>query len=448
MPIGRRLATLLVILALVGAPAVVLRIFCIGSSCETGDAGARAAVPFCSLPHALRRSIVAGFREGRSPDVMASTSRLDAVRTEVAPGVGVAWPGGTADQGNAAPDDRVPIAFLGGGVRATAVMDDARLDAIAPTLEAITGLRRDHPEVRTGEPIVSIADGGHDVPLVVLIAWKGVGTADLEGAPGAWPFLRRALRDGSGTLAGSVGSLPLDPTATLTTIGTGGLPSAHGITGTLVRDDRGDVRRAWSDPGTGSVIATFADDLDHDTGGRADVAAILTDPADRGLIGDGWYLDGVDRDDVVEIVRPTAAARAARRLMSDGTLGEDDVPDVLGVVLEGSIREVDRATAEVVAVVDAYVPTSTVVIAGTGAVRGPRGVDASEIALEVEASVAAPVVDAPASDGLFLDRTVLVERSLTTQRVADALRAVGGPGGPSLFADVYPSFAVAFARYC
>ena len=62
--------------------------------------------------------------------------------------------------------------------------------------------------------------------LVVQVVWKGVGSADLEAHPHAWPFLRATIAGGGGTLEGTTGSLPLDPTATLTTIGTGGLPDA------------------------------------------------------------------------------------------------------------------------------------------------------------------------------------------------------------------------------
>ncbi len=57
-------------------------------------------------------------------------------------------------------------------------------------------------------------------------------------------------------------------------------------------------------------------------------------------------------------------------------------------------------------------------------------------------------MQAVAADGLFLDRDVLVERSITSQRVADALRSERSLAGEPLFADVYPSFAVAFSRYC
>ena len=447
MPIGRRLSTLLLVLALVGAPAVVLRVFCIGSSCDAGSAEAGSAVPFCPLPESLRRAIAAGFREGRSPDVMAATDGVGTVATGFGDRERVAWPGSAVN--GATTDSRVPIVFLGGGVAAGPIPDGARLDAIAPTLEAATGLRRPHPDVRTGKALASvIVDGTRPTPLVVIIAWKGVGTPDLEAAPGSWPFLRRAMHLGAGTTEAVTGSLPLDAAATLTTIGTGGLPSAHGITGRAVRDDEGRVRRAWSGPGTGSVIATFADDLDAASGQRAEVGAVLTDAADRGVIGDGWYLDREDRDPVTRVDRAGDAGAAVRTMATSRGFGDDPLTDVLAVVLHGSVREIDSGTADVVAAIRELVPGATFAIAGTGSLAIPAALDATELAAAVDASVGAPVVAATAADGLFLDRDVLVDRSLTAQQVADALRTARGDGDEPLFADVYPSFAVAFSRYC
>ena len=447
MPIGRRLSTLLLVLALVGAPAVVFRVFCVGNSCDAGGTEAQSAVPFCPLPESLRRAIAAGFREGRSPDVMAATDGTGAVATGFGDRVRVAWPG--ASGAGDPTDSRVPVVFLGSGVTPGALPDDVRLDAIAPTLEAVAGVRRPHPDVRTGDAVPGvIADGARPTPLVVVIAWKGVGTPDLEEAPGAWPFLRRAMRQGAGTTDADTGSLPLDPAATLTTIGTGGSPSAHGITGTLVRDDDGTVGRAWSAPGTGSVIATFADDLDATTGQQASVGAVLTEAADRGIIGDGWYLDSDDRDPVARVADPRRAGVASQTIVTSEGFGGDGLTDVLGVVLDGRVREVDSATADVVEAVRAEVPDTTFVIAGTGSLTAPGALDASDLAAAVDASVGAPVVAATAADGLFLDRGVLVDRSLTTQQAADALRAERRLSGGLLFADVYPSFAVAFSRYC
>ena len=447
MPIGRRLSTLLLVLALVGAPAVVLRVFCVGNSCDAGSAEAQSAVPFCPLPESMRRMIAGGFREGRSPDVMAATDGVGVVATKFGDLVRVGWPGagGAGDP----TDARVPIVFLGAGVTPGALPDGVRLDAIAPTLEDRAGARRPHPDVRTGDAIPGvITENAQQAPLVVVIAWKGLGTPDLERSPGAWPFLRRAMRQGTGTTDAVTGSLPLDPAATLTTIGTGGLPSAHGITGTLLRGDDGTVRRAWSATGTGSVIATLADDLDAASEQRALVGAVLTEAADRGIIGDGWYLDSDDHDRVERVTDPSRAGAALHAMVTTDGFGSDRITDVLGVVLDGPVREADQATASVVDAVRAEVPGATFVIAGTGSLRTPEALDAADLVTAVDASVGAPVVAATAADGLFLDRGVLVDRSLTAQQVADALRAERGAEGDRLFADVYPSFAVAFSRYC
>jgi len=87
-------------------------------------------------------------------------------------------------------------------------------------------------------------------------------------------------------------------------------------------------------------------------------------------------------------------------------------------------------------------------VAATGSLAGGgRGEDALGIAADVDSTLGAPVVAQVAADGLFLDRDVLVDRSLTAQQVADAMRGVDA-GGQPLFDDVYPSFAVAFSRYC
>ncbi|HVF08759.1 MAG TPA: hypothetical protein VNC60_09290 [Actinomycetota bacterium] len=447
MPTGRRLAMLMLVLAIVGTPAVALRVLCAGRACDAG-ATTGAVVPFCGLPAALRSEIVAGYREGRSPDVMATTSDLDVVSTDMPNGGGrIPWPG---ISGSAGPEMRVPIAFLGQGVRRDTMPSGVTLDAIAPTLERIIGLRREHPEVRTGEAIPGLVEpGGPATPLIVVVAWRGLGTPDLERAPDSWPFLQGALRRGTGSVDATTGSLPLDPAATLTTIGTGALPSSHGITGTLVRENDGRVSGAWSTPDAGSVIATFADDLDRAASERARVAAIVTGPADRGIIGSGWYLDA-PRDDAVVETRAGARGPAAR--VADITarlhLGSDRVTDVLAVVLSGPLERVDTDTAAIVAAVDRRVPDAVFVVAGTGSPRTAAGVDASELGTTIEEAIGADVVLAISAGGLFLDREVMIARSITSDRVADAMRSRRAPTGGPLFVDTYPSFAVAFSRYC
>ena len=84
---GRRLTVLFVVLALIGAPALVLRAFCFGESCAQAGPAA-AAVPFCPLPGWLRGQIALGFREGRSPEVLAATGAA----THVMGAARTTWP--------------------------------------------------------------------------------------------------------------------------------------------------------------------------------------------------------------------------------------------------------------------------------------------------------------------------------------------------------------------
>ena len=63
---GRRLTLLVVVLALVGAPAVALTAFCIGESCAQEER-VTAAVPFCPLPADLGRRSSPGSGRGARP---------------------------------------------------------------------------------------------------------------------------------------------------------------------------------------------------------------------------------------------------------------------------------------------------------------------------------------------------------------------------------------------
>ena len=253
----------------------------------------------------MRAQIAAGFRDGRSPDVVA-VPRMAAVVGSLSPaggstGAGL-WP---STDGSA--DTRVPIVFAGTGVRPGAtVPDGTELRQIAPTVAQALGFDRPFPDVRSGRPVAGLARPERP-RLVVQVVWKGVGTGDLAADRGAWPALRRLFAGGAGTLDGDVGSLPLDPTAALTTIGTGGTPAEHGIAGTWLRDDRGAVIRAWSAGAPTSVIATLADDLDEALDQRPAIALVATDAADRGIVGRAWYAR-TDRDPTVIAGRPASVA--------------------------------------------------------------------------------------------------------------------------------------------
>lgn len=252
MGTGRRLVILLIALALIGVPAAALRASCAGASC-TSSAAAGTPAPFCALPADLRALITAGTYEGRSPDALGVAGST-AVTSDIGGGVDVPWP----SEGLAGALD-VPLVFIGSGIRTGELPSTLGLDQIAPTLEPLVGLSRPHPEVRSGTAIPGAARAGRSTPLVVMIVWKSLGMSDIANADTPW-FDRTSARPGStngprpgelGIAAGlaTAGALPLDPTAVESTIGTGGLPSQHGITGTWVRNTQGRLTRAFG-PGS------------------------------------------------------------------------------------------------------------------------------------------------------------------------------------------------------
>jgi hypothetical protein len=332
------------------------------------------------------------------------------------------------------------------------------LDQIAPTIAQALGYDRAHPEVRQGTAVPLDSEGfgagaPGAIPLIVEIAWKDVGSTDLGVA---WPPRTGALLHdhGAGTLAGNTGSLPLDPAATLTTIGTGGLPFQHGITGSMIRDDRGGVVPPWTEGAPTSVISTLADDLRHSFGARSRVAMVGTDPTDRGLIGNGWYL-GAEPGDLV--LAPRDPVPVVRGLLlqgfGQGSGTRDDAPDVLGVAVQGSVTAMDRETAAVVTSVLRRVPDALIVVAGTGTL-GPRAATQGEVegaghvADAVQGPLGAHVVSGSVAGGLFLDGRALDAADLSADAAVRQMRALNGPGGRPLFSQVFPAFSVAFSRYC
>ncbi|MEO8477935.1 MAG: hypothetical protein ABI572_12925 [Actinomycetota bacterium] len=438
MSTGRRLTLLLVVLTLIGAPAFVLRAFCVGESCAKAGP-VSASVPFCPLPSWLRDQIAAGFRDGRSPDVLAVTDDSTHVR-ELG---GTTWPS-TANVRRAT---EVPLLFMGPGIRGGELSSGLALDRIAPTLEPLLGLRRTHPEVRAGAAIPGVVREGSRSPLVVTIVWRAVGMPELEARPDAWPWLASRIEgatpDGAAGLA-VPGSLPLDPAAVLTTIGSGGLPYQHGITGTLLRG-AGRVTRAWTAAAPPSVITTLADDLDLANGQASRIGLVAPDIADRGLVGDGWYV-GADHDDLR--IGPGDPLPQVERLLADG-YGADAIPDIVGIVLDGSLETMDRRTGAIVHAVTARVPDATIVVTATGSLRtATHALPGATIARRLDAAMGAGVASAVGSDGVFLDPAVVTERRISSDQVASALRRVTGPDGRPVVLDAYPSFSVAFARYC
>ncbi|HLB39163.1 MAG TPA: hypothetical protein VJM84_01805 [Actinomycetota bacterium] len=440
MGTGRRLAVLLLALAVIGTPAAAMRVGCVGASCRSSD-GSGEPAPFCSLPADLRALITAGTYEGRSPDALGVAGST-AVKSDVGGGTEVPWP--TVGEVAAM---TVPVLFIGRGIRTAELVSTLGLDQIAPTLAQSMGLERPHPEVRSGTPIPGVIGSDRITPLTVLIVWKRLGMDDLPNEPTPW-FDHASSRPGStndpGTgepgIAGGLataGSLPLDPTAVETTIGTGGLPSQHGITGTWVRSPRSSLTRAYGPGAPPTVIASLGDDLDRATGGRALIGLIRGTPGDVGLTGDAWYGTGPVRD---ATVRAGASIPAQVTGFLREGWGADATPDLLAVPIDGGPASADRVTARIVDEVLAAVPDATIVVTATGSLSAPDAV----LAAAPPGVVLAPHGDA--GGGFFVDRGADV--ATTAQQVVDAMRAQTAPGGSPLYEDAFASYAVRFGRYC
>ena len=441
--------TLALLVGVLGIPAVALRFFCVGHSCDR-EAPAASGVPFCSLESGLRSRITAGFREGRSPEALA-VARPDSVaggselaRRDVSP----PWPSRDLE------GTRVPIVFAGEGVARAELPEGTPLTGIAPTLADIIDFERPFPNVRSGESLEDVATGLRP-RLLLQVIFKGIGSADLEAQPESWPFLRALMEEGAATMDGDTGSLPLDPAAAISTVGTGGSPSQHGITGEFVRTDEGRLVRSFSNKAESPVIATLADDLDEALGQRPLIGLVGGSATDRGAIGGRWYGSAGDTDEV--IITNRDRARAAARMLegsSGGAFGVDRVPDLVSVVLEGDIASMDRELKRVAAAADEAANGSVALaVTATGSLRSnqpPDGSDiigGSEIARAVDEAVGAQVTEAAVPGGLYLDQRALTKLELAEDVVLRELERLRGPDGP-LFEEVFPAITVSFARYC
>jgi len=449
---------LLVVISVLGLPAVLLRLLCVGHSCDEETAAA-SEVPFCSLDSELRSRITAGFREGRSPEVLAV-----ARRAAIAGGTGYGgttlplWPSSNFDAA------RVPLVFAGEGVVRTPIPEGTNLTSIAPTLAAIIDFERPFPEVRSGKAIEGVA-GDSSPRLLLQVILKGVGSDDLEAQPEAWPFLRGLMDEGAATMDAETGSLPLDPAAAISTIGTGGTPSQHGITGEFVRTGEGRLVRSFSNEAETPVIATLADDLNELLEQRPLIGLVGATATDRGAVGGEWYGSSSDDDEfviarrdqvgpAVELLSGGAERERAGRVGGNGEFGADPVPDLMSVVMDGDIRRLDRGLERIVTAADEAANGSVaVVVTGTGSMASSQDADGTaivrgtEIAHDLDEAVGERVTEAAVPGGLFLDQSALTELELSEDVVIKELERLRGPEG-YLFEDVWPAIAVTFARYC
>ena len=433
-----RLATFIAAAVVVGAPAAGLQAFCVGRACDAA-ATARDRTPFCSLPSDVRAAVQRGFYEPRSGEVMAISRKP--VRQAASGGL---WP---SISGAPPP---APVVFAGRGVAPGPLPAGTGIEDVAPTIAEIIGLERPHPEVRSGRSLAE-APAASPPRMVLEVVWRDVDSVSLQRSLDDLPNLARLVDAGASTFSAGTRSLPHDPAALVTTIGTGGLPSEHGIVGEILRDDRGRVASSWRPGSPQNVIATLGDHLDELTGNRAVIAGVGTTVSDRGVIGGRWYPGG-DRDPFVIEESTQRQVEAAKRLLRERGFAEDDTVDLLALVQSGSPTQLDEALGELVAEARRVARGSVlVVVTGTGATRSPidPAIPSSKVVSRIESAVDGPdrIIERARFGSFFLDQDLLAREELSDDVVLGPLLALGDNGEP-VFADVFPAIAVTFARYC
>ncbi|MEA2554787.1 MAG: hypothetical protein QOI60_118 [Actinomycetota bacterium] len=189
--------------------------------------------------------------------------------------------------------ERVPIAVFAPGVVDAGVRDErVSLADLAPTTAGLLGVDFSAPD---GEPLPGIDKPAVRPKVVVTFVIDGGGWNVLQhwtgqGANDPWPNLRRLFGRSLVYRNAITGSFPAVTACAHATIGTGGFPSAHGITGHYLRRD-GHRTTAYGKPGeadpTFLLRPTLADVWSHETNGRAWIGEIGYQIWHLGMIGAG-----------------------------------------------------------------------------------------------------------------------------------------------------------------
>ncbi len=243
-----------------------------------------------------------GFREGRSPDVLAVADGTPVV-TDV-DGARTPWPAVAA-----ATDPRVPIVFAGAGVTTGAnVPDGTTLDGVAPTVSEALGFERTHPEVRSGTAVA----GRRRRRAAASGSAGGLEGRRLIRARDRVRTTGRSSPRCSTTARGRSTVRPVRCRSTRRRRSRRSGPA-------VCRRSTGSPARSSGTVRAGScrrtrpmlpvqIIATLADDLDHANPSTL-VGLVAPDERDRGIVGGGWY----PGEDPVDAVIGDSADRSARR---------------------------------------------------------------------------------------------------------------------------------------
>lgn len=250
----------------------------------------------CSLPEAWLERIRRGYFDERSGQISILP------RTPAYMGTGG---GGWSHSGPWPYLVDVPLVFYGPGLiePTGAVETPATIADVAPTMMTMlhgfyrtAGTSLDEVAKFTGQSLRRATPR-----LVVVVVLDGGGWNVLQQWPDDWPNLARLMREGVSFTNATVGSSPSVTPAVHTTLGTGEFPQTHGITGLLLRDEKGQAVDAFLKGESSRFIQvpTLAERWDAQNDHKAKVAMIGYEPWHLGMIGKGAEVDGQDKDDAV-----------------------------------------------------------------------------------------------------------------------------------------------------
>jgi hypothetical protein len=245
----------------------------------------------CALPSEQVRRIRHGYFPGRSGDVQivpAPPNYVGASRTHSGPWDYV---------------QEVPLLFYGPGhvPSVGTVAGRATAADIAPTLAAHLGFDFPAPD---GHPLNrALPRPGTPPPrLIVVVVWDGGGRNVLARYPDAWPNLKEMIERGVWYERATVASSPSVTATVHATIGTGAFPSTHGRVGNQV------FTRPETPGGhpQGLLVPSLADAWDRANGNAPVVGLTALRTWHLGMMGDGAWAPGGDRDPVVLVDEDTA----------------------------------------------------------------------------------------------------------------------------------------------
>lgn len=287
----------------------------------------------CRLPESVLQRIWNGYYPGRSGEIQIVPKEPN-----------FQGGGGLTHSGPWDYLQEVPMFLYGRGyVPARGPIDRPATTAdVAPTIAEYLGYDFEAPDGRPlSEALLPDAQRAEAPRLIFVVVWDGGGRIVLREYPESWPTVRRLIPQGVWFERFTDGSSPSTTPAIHTTLGTGAFPRHHGLIDQRfkVAGRLGLVPAHQSGPYHLKTPA-LADLYDRHMGNRPKVGVVAYQPWHMGMIGQGSFLKGGDRDLAAFMDRKTGrwgVAGANRKYFSFPSY-VNDVP--------GLERAIDRTDLE------------------------------------------------------------------------------------------------------